>query len=182
MGLIGCATSDIILDHVFVPEEDRLGEENMGFVNAMKTLDVGRMGVAAQAIGVAAGSLEDAIALIKEKKNSLRVRHLPWHGWLPAWKRPGSLYTGQHGSRIHVMIPKLPQWPPPWPSFLLQKPAAGSALRLSVSAHWKELPGALNLRGVSGTAGYLPLRRHFPGSGNGYIGAAAGVKISLDLE
>ncbi len=70
MGLIGCATSDIILDHVFVPEEDRLGEENMGFVNAMKTLDVGRMGVAAQAIGVAAGSLEDAIALIKEKKNS----------------------------------------------------------------------------------------------------------------
>ncbi len=66
MGLIGCATSDIILDHVFVPEQDRLGEENMGFMNAMKTLDVGRIGVAAQAIGVAAGSLEDALVLARK--------------------------------------------------------------------------------------------------------------------
>lgn len=53
MGLIGCATSDIVLEDVRVPKENLLGELNKGFINAMKTLDVGRMGVAAQSVGVA---------------------------------------------------------------------------------------------------------------------------------
>ena len=68
MGLTGCATSDIILDNVRVSEEDRLGEENEGFVNAMKTLDVGRLGVAAQSVGVAQGALEDSIQYAKDRK------------------------------------------------------------------------------------------------------------------
>lgn len=68
MGLIGCATSDIILENVKVPVEDRLGEENEGFINAMKTLDVGRLGVAAQSIGTARGALEDAIQYAKDRK------------------------------------------------------------------------------------------------------------------
>ncbi len=68
MGLIGCATSDIILDNVRVPKENMLGEKNKGFSNAMKTLDVGRMGVAAQAIGVAQGCMDEAIRYVKERK------------------------------------------------------------------------------------------------------------------
>lgn len=68
MGLIGCATSDIILENVKVPVADRLGAEGMGFINAMKTLDVGRLGVAAQAIGVAAGCLELSINYAKERQ------------------------------------------------------------------------------------------------------------------
>ncbi len=68
MGLIGCATSDIILEDVKVPKENLLGELNRGFINAMKTLDVGRLGVASQAIGVAQGALDEAVKFAKERK------------------------------------------------------------------------------------------------------------------
>ncbi|MBT9779341.1 acyl-CoA dehydrogenase [Clostridium sp. MCC353] len=68
MGLIGCATSDIILENVRVHKSDLLGEEGRGFSNAMKTLDTGRMGVAAQSIGVAQGALDEAVKYAKERK------------------------------------------------------------------------------------------------------------------
>lgn len=68
MGLIGCATSDIILENVRVHKKDILGNINEGFVNAMKTLDVGRIGVAAQAIGVAQAALDESIKYAKERK------------------------------------------------------------------------------------------------------------------
>lgn len=68
MGVIGCATSDIILENVRVHKSDLLGEEGKGFINAMKTLDTGRMGVAAQSIGVAQGALDEAIKYAKERK------------------------------------------------------------------------------------------------------------------
>ncbi|MEG2699696.1 MAG: acyl-CoA dehydrogenase family protein [Hungatella sp.] len=68
MGVIGCATSDIILENVRVHQSDLLGEEGKGFINAMKTLDTGRMGVAAQSIGVAQGALDEAIKYAKERK------------------------------------------------------------------------------------------------------------------
>ncbi|MBR4754100.1 MAG: acyl-CoA dehydrogenase family protein [Lachnospiraceae bacterium] len=68
MGIIGCATSDIILEDVKVPKENLLGELNKGFINAMKTLDVGRLGVASQAIGVAQGCLDEAVKFAKERK------------------------------------------------------------------------------------------------------------------
>ncbi len=68
MGLVGCATSDIILENVRVPKSDMLGELNKGFTNAMKTLDVGRIGVAAQSIGVAQAALDEAIKYSKERK------------------------------------------------------------------------------------------------------------------
>lgn len=72
MGIVGCATSDIIMEDVKVPLENLLGEEGKGFINAMKTLDVGRIGVAAQSIGVAAGALEEAIRYSKERKQFKR--------------------------------------------------------------------------------------------------------------
>lgn len=68
MGLIGCATSDIILENVRVHKRDMLGELNKGFINAMKTLDVGRIGVAAQSIGVAQAALDESIKYAKERK------------------------------------------------------------------------------------------------------------------
>jgi len=68
MGLIGCATSDIILEDVRVSKADVLGEVDRGFINAMKTLDGGRLGVAAQSIGVAQGCLDEAIKYAKERK------------------------------------------------------------------------------------------------------------------
>src|SRR5918997_1140830 len=53
MGVISATTDDILFDNVFVPEEDRLGEEGRGLRVALGTLDTGRIGVAAQAVGIA---------------------------------------------------------------------------------------------------------------------------------
>ena len=68
MGLVGCATSDIVHEDVRVHKDDMLGEKDRGFINAMKTLDGGRLGVSAQSIGVATACLEEAIKYAKERK------------------------------------------------------------------------------------------------------------------
>ena len=53
MGVISATTDDVLLDDVFVPEEDRLGPEGAGLRVALGTLDGGRIGIAAQALGIA---------------------------------------------------------------------------------------------------------------------------------
>jgi alkylation response protein AidB-like acyl-CoA dehydrogenase len=53
MGVISATTDDVLLDNVFVPEGDRLGEEGKGLGVALGTLDPGRIGIAAQAVGIA---------------------------------------------------------------------------------------------------------------------------------
>jgi alkylation response protein AidB-like acyl-CoA dehydrogenase len=68
MGIIGCPTSDIIMEDVRVHKDDMLGEEGKGFSNAMKTLDIGRIGVAAMSIGVAQGALDESVRYSKERK------------------------------------------------------------------------------------------------------------------
>ena len=68
MGIIGCPTSDIIMEDVRVHNSDMLGEEGKGFLNAMKTLDIGRIGVAAMSVGVAQGALEESVRYAKDRK------------------------------------------------------------------------------------------------------------------
>lgn len=68
MGIIGWATGDIILNDVRVSKDDILGNLNEGFINAMKTLDVGRIGVGAQSIGIAQGAMDEALKYAKERK------------------------------------------------------------------------------------------------------------------
>jgi butyryl-CoA dehydrogenase len=68
LGICASATASIILEDVRIPEEARLGNEGEGFKIAMHTLDGGRIGIAAQAIGIARASLEDALAYAKERK------------------------------------------------------------------------------------------------------------------
>jgi alkylation response protein AidB-like acyl-CoA dehydrogenase len=68
MGLIGCPTSDIIMEDVRVHKDDMLGEEGKGFTNAMKTLDIGRIGVAAMSVGVAQSALDESVRYSKDRK------------------------------------------------------------------------------------------------------------------
>lgn len=68
MGIKGYPTSDLILEDVRVHKSDMLGHLNKGFSNAMKTLDGGRLGMAAQAVGIAQGCLEEAVRYAKERQ------------------------------------------------------------------------------------------------------------------
>lgn len=60
MGICASSTSEIVLDHCEVPEENLLGEVGMGFSIAMNTLDAGRIGIATQALGIARAAFEQA--------------------------------------------------------------------------------------------------------------------------
>ncbi|NLO48727.1 MAG: acyl-CoA dehydrogenase [Clostridiales bacterium] len=68
MGLRGVATSDVVLEDVRVPKSEILGEVDRGFITAMKTLSVGRIGVATQGIGVSQGALDEAVKYMLERK------------------------------------------------------------------------------------------------------------------
>lgn len=68
MGMIGCATSDITMENVKVHKSDVLGKVDLGFITAMKTLEVGRLGIAAQAIGLASAALDEALQYSKDRK------------------------------------------------------------------------------------------------------------------
>ncbi|CCY49743.1 MAG: putative isocaproyl-CoA dehydrogenase AcdB [Peptostreptococcus sp.] len=67
MGIRGTRTSDLIFENVKVPKDNLLGKEGKGFVVMMNTLEAGRIGVAAQAVGVAQSALDEAIKYTKER-------------------------------------------------------------------------------------------------------------------
>lgn len=68
MGIIGYPTSDVIFENVKVHKTDLVGQLDKGFSAAMKTLDGGRLGISAQALGIAEGCLDEAIKYAKERK------------------------------------------------------------------------------------------------------------------
>lgn len=68
MGINGYPTSDIVFDNVRVSKDDLLGPLHNGFTTAMKTLGIGRLGVSAQALGIAQGCLEMSIKHAKERE------------------------------------------------------------------------------------------------------------------
>ncbi|MCC7000886.1 MAG: acyl-CoA dehydrogenase [Gemmatimonadaceae bacterium] len=61
-------TRELIFEDVEVPEENRIGEEGKGFINFMKTLDAGRIGIAALSLGVAQGAFDEAVKYTTERK------------------------------------------------------------------------------------------------------------------
>ena len=68
LGIRASSTTELVFENCIVPKENMLGKEGRGFGIAMKTLDGGRIGVAAQALGIAEGALEEATKYMKERK------------------------------------------------------------------------------------------------------------------
>jgi len=68
LGIRGSDTHSLMFEDVKVPKENRLGEDGFGFKFAMKVLSGGRIGIAAQALGIASGSYELALKYAKERK------------------------------------------------------------------------------------------------------------------
>ena len=67
MGLHGSPTAEIVFQDYIVPKENLLGQEGKGFKIAMQTLDGGRIGIAAQALGIAEGAMQEAIDYTKAR-------------------------------------------------------------------------------------------------------------------
>ncbi|MBE5858015.1 MAG: acyl-CoA dehydrogenase [Lachnospiraceae bacterium] len=68
MGICGSSTYELIFTDCRIPKENLLGQQGKGFAIAMHTLDGGRIGIAAQALGLAEGALETTIEYVKERK------------------------------------------------------------------------------------------------------------------
>src|SRR4051812_29994637 len=68
MGLHGSNTVELIFDNCVVHEGNRLGEEGKGFQIAMANLNIGRIGIAAQGLGIAEAALDYAVAYAKERE------------------------------------------------------------------------------------------------------------------
>ena len=68
MGIRSSATAELIFKDVKIPRENLLGQEGQGFKIAMQTLDGGRIGIAAQALGIAQGAFEKALEYARERE------------------------------------------------------------------------------------------------------------------
>lgn len=68
LGIHGSLTCELIFEDCKIPSENLLGKEGKGFKVAMSTLDGGRIGIAAQALGIAEGALEKTIDYVKERE------------------------------------------------------------------------------------------------------------------
>jgi len=112
MGWRSSDTRELFLEDAWVPDENRLGEEGLGFVNFMKTLDAGRIGIAALSLGLAQGAFDVAFDFASRRKQGGRpmmdqqsiqfvlsdmateiqaARHLTYHSaWLKDQGRPFS--------------------------------------------------------------------------------------------
>jgi len=68
MGIRGSATTELVFENCVIPKENMLGQEGKGFAIAMQTLDGGRIGIAAQALGIAQGAFDETVKYVKERK------------------------------------------------------------------------------------------------------------------
>lgn len=68
LGIRGSATCELIFEDCRIPKENLLGKVGGGFGLAMKTLDGGRIGIAAQALGIAQGAMDETVKYVKERK------------------------------------------------------------------------------------------------------------------
>ncbi len=128
LGVQASGTTQLYFDNLRVPARQRLGEEGKGFGVAMSTLDGGRIGIAAQAVGIAQGAFEAALKYAKEREQfGAPDRRLPGDPVLPcrhgdgARRRPtaglqGGLGEGEHSSATRSRRRRPSCSPPRWRS------------------------------------------------------------------
>jgi alkylation response protein AidB-like acyl-CoA dehydrogenase len=117
MGWRASDTRELILEDAFVPDESRLGLEGHGFINFMKTLDAGRIGIGALSLGLAQGAFDTAVEYVGERQRDGRplrdaqgvqfnladmateiaaARHLVYHAaWLKEHDQPFAIHAAQ---------------------------------------------------------------------------------------
>jgi alkylation response protein AidB-like acyl-CoA dehydrogenase len=131
MGMRASPTVQLVFDGMRVPADRLLGEEGMGFTYAMQSLEHGRLGIAAQAIGIARAAYEAACAYVVERKQfgsrspSSRRCSSSSPTWRPASPRRGACSTWPPPRRIAASISARR---PPWRSSSPARPRCGSPL------------------------------------------------------
>ena len=99
LGIRASDTAEFVFEDCRVPVANRLGEEGMGFKIAMTGLDGGRIGIAAQALGLAAGAFERSIAYARERKSfGVPIAQHQMVQWMLA-----DMATGIEGARLLVL-------------------------------------------------------------------------------
>ena len=119
LGIRGSDTHTLLFNDVKVPKENRIGEDGFGFKFAMKTLSGGRIGIAAQALGIAQGALDLALAYSKERKTfgkpihdhqaiafkladmEMKVEQARMLVYKAAWLKVGYANRKCHGQALH---------------------------------------------------------------------------------
>jgi alkylation response protein AidB-like acyl-CoA dehydrogenase len=96
LGIRASDTAELVFDDCRVPAANRLGEEGLGFKIAMMAIDGGRIGIAAQALGIAAGAYERSVAYARERKSfGVPIGHHQMVQWMLA-----DMATGIEGARL----------------------------------------------------------------------------------
>ncbi len=96
LGIRASDTAELVFDDCRVPAANRLGEEGLGFKIALAAIDGGRIGIAAQALGIAAGAYERSLAYARERKSfGVPIGHHQMVQWMLA-----DMATGIEGARL----------------------------------------------------------------------------------
>lgn len=115
MGIRGSPTAELTFDDVRVPVANRLGEEGEGFKIAMETLDRSRLGIAAQAVGIAQGAIDAAVAYAADRQQfGQRVADFQGIQWMLAdmtsQNEAARQLTYAAAARVDANAPDLPYW------------------------------------------------------------------------
>jgi alkylation response protein AidB-like acyl-CoA dehydrogenase len=115
MGIRGSPTAELTFDEVRVPASNRIGDEGDGFKIAMETLDRSRLGIAAQAVGIAQGALDAAIGYAADRRQfGERVVDFQGIQWLLAdmatQTEAARQLTYAAAARVDANAPDLPYW------------------------------------------------------------------------
>ncbi len=115
MGIRGSPTAELTFDDVRVPSANRLGAEGEGFKIAMETLDRSRLGIAAQAVGIAQGALDAAVAYAADRQQfGQRVTEFQGIQWMLAdmasQTEAARQLTYAAAARVDAGVSDLPYW------------------------------------------------------------------------